>query len=121
VVREARGIETRAARAGADVAGWDGRFDVTHSHPGRVEIVALGASGWAEIVAREPALRATAIPYTARPSLPALRDRARKRDGIVEVPALGFRRAPSRKKAVFAAFRPRRPLAAAIFAAPLSA
>jgi tRNA(Ile)-lysidine synthase len=121
VVREARDIETRAARRGAYVAGWDGRFDVTPSHSGRVEVAGLGTAGWAEIVAREPGLRATAIPYAARPSLPALRDGARRRDGILEVPALGFRRGPGRKKAAIAALRPRRPLAAAIFAAPLSA
>lgn len=119
VVREARGIETRTGRAGA--ARWDGRFDLSHEQPGRIEIAALGAAGWAEIVAREPGLRTADIPYAARLSLPALRDRARKRGGIVAVPALGFRRGPGRKKAAIAGFRPRRPLAGAIFAAPLPA
>jgi tRNA(Ile)-lysidine synthase len=115
VVRETRGVETLHAGAGKKrVAGWDGRFDLTLSSGTGVEIAGLGESGWAEIVGREPALRATAIPYAARLGLPALRGRRH----VLDVPALGYRQGRSRKNASIAAFRPRRPLAPAIFAAP---
>ncbi len=116
VVRETRGIEIARPGTGSKrFDRWDGRFDLELS-PARkaVEIAALGAAGWAEAVARAGALRATPIPYAARLGLPALRDRS----GVLAVPSLGFRRERSPKKTPIAAFRPRGPLAPAVFAAP---
>ena len=74
----------------------------------------LGEAGWAEVVARKPALRGTEVPYPARLALPALWDKT----GVAAVPALGYRRGLHPKKTAIAAFRPYRPLAPAVFAAP---
>ncbi|HEY7610192.1 MAG TPA: tRNA lysidine(34) synthetase TilS [Alphaproteobacteria bacterium] len=120
VIRELRGTEVARVGCGAHrIASWDGRFDLTLALSGSgLEIAALGAEGWAEIVARAPGLRATSMPHAARLALPALRDRK----GIVAVPGLGYhrgpgRKGPGRKKAVIATFHPRRVLAPAVFAA----
>jgi tRNA(Ile)-lysidine synthase len=112
VVRETRGIAT--VRAGA-METWDGRFAVPPPPGGKGRTVGpLGAAGWAELVARRPTLRTTAVPYAARLSLPVLRDRR----GILAVPGLGYRRGLNPKKTPIAAFEPLRPLAPALFAAP---
>ena len=116
VVRELRGIASlRTGRGARRVVSWDGRFDLTLPAGGDVEIAALGAEGWAEIVARTPGLRETRTPYAARLALPALRDRK----GVLAVPGLGYprggRRAP--KKGAIATFHPQRPLTPAVFAA----
>jgi tRNA(Ile)-lysidine synthase len=119
VVRELRAIiSARTSRGARSIASWDGRFDLTLPPGARgVEVSALGAEGWAEIVAQSPDLRAIPVPYPARLALPALRDRK----GVLAVPNLGFHRGPGRKKAVIATFHPRRPLAPAVFAALLPA
>jgi hypothetical protein len=114
-VRERRGLETVKLPAGAkNVAAWDGRhaFAVAPRRSG-VTLGPLGVDGWAA-VARAPGPRTTAIPYSARLALPALRDRR----GLVAVPALGYRRPGGPKKTLIAAFQPLRPLAPAVFAAP---
>ncbi len=115
VVRETRGIESAAAKARA-LRGWDGRFDLTLAGAWRgTRVAALGAQGWAELVARAPDPRGGPLPYPARLPVPALWDRK----GLVAVPALGWRRGP--KKTAISAFRPRRPLVPAVFAALFSA
>jgi tRNA(Ile)-lysidine synthase len=116
VVRESRGVETVTLPAGAKgVTAWDGRFACAlAARRSDVELGPLGVDGWAAM-ARAPGLGAPAIPYAARLGLPALRDRR----GILAVPALGYHRAGSPKKTLIAAFQPLRPLAPAIFAAPL--
>ena len=116
VVRELRGINSVRTGSGARrVVSWDGRFDLTLPARGPVEIAALGAEGWAEIVARAPGLRETGIPYAARLALPALRDRK----GVLAVPGLGYRRGGRRvpKKGAIATFHPQRSLTPAVFAA----
>lgn len=114
VVREARGIEPAQPGTGAGaVLPWDGRFTLAWPSAGKRDTVGpLGAAGWAELVRRRPAFRATPLPYAARLALPALRDRR----GLSAVPAFGYRRGGP-KKTLIAAFQPLRPLAAAIFAA----
>jgi len=116
IVREARGVEALPPRNGTSIAAWDGRFaiKVKSAAPGGT-IAPLGAAGWAELVAAQPALRATRIPYPARLALPALRDRK----GIAAVPSLGYRRPGRPEKTLIAALAPLRPLAPAVFAAPL--
>jgi tRNA(Ile)-lysidine synthase len=115
VVREARGVEAVRLRASASIAAWDGRFaiKVKGMAPGG-NIGPLGAAGWAELVAAQSALRATPVPYPARLTLPALRDRT----GIAAVPSLGYRRRGCPEKTLIAAPAPLRPLAPAVFAAP---
>lgn len=116
IVRETRGVATaRPGGRGEKHLHWDGRFAVTVPSPGAgIGVGPLGAAGWGELVARHPALRASAVPYTARLALPALRDRR----GLVAVPFLGPARKHGPKKTQFAAFEPLRPLAPAPFAAP---
>jgi tRNA(Ile)-lysidine synthase len=115
VVREARGVEAVRLRPGTIIAAWDGRIaiKVKGMAPGG-SIGSLGAAGWAELVAARPALRATPVPYPARLTLPALRDRK----GIAAVPSLGYRRRGCPEKTLIAAPAPLRPLAPAVFAAP---
>jgi len=117
VLREIRGIEpARPSASRMQLPAWDGRFDLGSPRIGKaMGVTALGAEGWAEIVARAPALRESPLPYPARLGLPALRDRR----GVVAVPGLGYRRAAGPKTTLIAAFRPQRPLAPAVFAAPL--
>jgi tRNA(Ile)-lysidine synthase len=116
IVRETRDIRTvrpGAARSGS--TPWDGRFALAQPPSrGSLWLGPLGAAGWADLVRRDAAVRATALPYAARLSLPAYRDR----HGIAAVPALGYRRAPIPKKTPIPAFEPLRPLAPAVFAAP---
>src|SRR5262249_53708377 len=113
LVRELRGIETIHV-ATNPLPKWDGRFDLrVRGFRSKVNIAALGPAGWAEIVARAPRLRATPMPYPARLALPAVRDR----DGVLAVPALGYRRGGGRKINAIATMRPVRPLAGAVFAA----
>ncbi len=117
IVRETRAIPS--ARVGArGVAHWDGRFTVAGPPRAKgLSVGPLGAAGWAELVRRQPALRAIALPYAVRLALPALRDRR----GLAAVPALGHQRGGGPKKTLIAAFYPTRVLAAAVFAAPDSA
>lgn len=113
IVRETRGIATvRPGGRGQRRCHWDGRFAVAFPTPG-IGVGPLGAAGWAELVARQPALRASAVPYPARLALPALRNRR----GLVAVPLLGHVRTYGPKKTQIAAFEPLRPLAPAPFAA----
>jgi tRNA(Ile)-lysidine synthase len=116
VIRELRGIASvRTGRCARRVVSWDGRFDLPLPAVGGIEVAALGADGWAKIVARAPGLRETGIPYAARLALPALRDRK----GVLAVPGLGYARGGRgvQKKGAIATFHPRRPLTAAVFAA----
>ena len=109
VLREARGLETVLPAAATRHVLWDGRYALTL--PPGAGLAALGAEGWAQIVAHAPRIRATSIPYPARLSLPALRDR----DGVAAVPALGYRRRGRKTRAI--TYRPRRTLVPAVFAA----
>jgi len=116
VCREAAQAAAEARVRPGDRVRWDGRFDVRlrrSAGGGRVVLRRLGAEGWAAAAAVAPGLRASPIPPAARPSLPALWDRA----GVLVVPHLGYRR-PGAAAAVEAAavvFRPRHPLAGARF------
>jgi tRNA(Ile)-lysidine synthase len=116
VVREVRGIQTVRAGASDKVSPrWDGRFALALPPGGKGWTVGpLGSAGWAELVARQPALRAGAMPHPARLALPALRDR----HGVLAAPGLAYCRSLSPKKTPIAAFEPLRPLAPALFAAP---
>lgn len=118
VLRETRDIESVQICAGSnEISAWDGRFAVRLAGSRKaVAVAALGAAGWAEIVARAPSLRETSVPYPVRLALPALRDR----HGILAVPGLGYRRSGDLKKTLISTFRPARPLAPAVFAAPIS-
>ncbi|MCW5774294.1 MAG: tRNA lysidine(34) synthetase TilS [Rhodospirillaceae bacterium] len=113
VLRELRGVETLPILERS--VFWDGRFALNVSvRPGPpLEVGPLGASGWAEIVAAEPALRGLALPYPVRLTLPALRDSA----GLLAVPNLGYRRPERRKITAIAHFRPLQRLTPALFAA----
>ncbi len=115
IVRENRGIATaRPGARGEKLFHWDGRFAVAVPTPGSgLNVGPLGAAGWAELVARQPALRAFSVPYPTRLALPALRDRR----GLVTVALLGHVRAHGPKKTQIAAFEPLRPLAPTPFAA----
>jgi hypothetical protein len=114
VVREARGIAT-ARPMRERHRHWDGRFAVAFPSRGAgASVGPLGATGWVDLVARQPALRASAVPYPARLALPALRNRR----GLAAVAGLNYARERGPKKTQFAAFEPLRPLAATPFAAP---
>ncbi len=116
VVREARGIATvRPGGVRERHRHWDGRFAVAFPSRGAgTSVGPLGATGWADLVARQPALRASTMPYPARLALPALRDRR----GLAAVAGLNYARGYGPKKTQFAAFEPARPLALTLFAAP---
>jgi len=91
---------------------WDGRFVVASGRrEGSLAVRALGADGWAALVAARPAARRTRIPYPARLALPAVFDL----DGLFAVPHLGFVRGCA-TALVTAAFRPHRPLGPPVFA-----
>lgn len=105
VCREPEAATERLALAAGQRACWDGRFEVglpAGDAPGTV--AALGEAGWQDLVARQPGLRGSAIPFAARLSLPAL-----WRDGRMVCaphmdPAAGFQ----------ARFCPRRPLSPSV-------
>ena len=67
---------------------WDGRFtvSVTKNLAAETWLGALTAPGWGQIVAAEPRLRNTTIPYAARTVLPAIW----RADKVLCVPHLGF-------------------------------
>jgi len=115
VVRETRGVETLTPRGARTL--WDRRVEIRLPAKGRTRLVVgpLGAAGWADAVAAAPWLRETPIPYAARLSLAALRDR----HGIAAIPALGYVRGRprSRKKTSNMRLLPPRALAPAVFAA----
>ena len=94
---------------------WDGRFRlrISGAAPARAElrVAALGREGWRAMkAAGAPPAASGRVPAAARAALPALWDR----DGLVEAPHLGWRRAPE-ALVERVAFAPRRPLAAAEF------
>jgi len=79
VCREAGRAESRVLD-GANRIGWDGRFALGFGRAAArrtrgLTIGPLGRDGWAALVATDPDLRETRIPYAARLSLPAIRDR----------------------------------------------
>jgi tRNA(Ile)-lysidine synthase len=92
VAREAAAAASEMALVPGVETLWDGRFRITAGRRRRegdpVSIGVLGRAGWAGLTALRPETRNTAIPPLARPSLPALRDRA----GLLAVPHLGYRR-----------------------------
>ncbi len=115
VCRETRGLPPPMAVRPGDRLRWDNRFAVAFAAAGGdgdAELAALGADGWAEVVARDPAMRETQVPAPARLPLPALRDDG----GVAAVPHLGYRR-PDAAGVAFAVagFRPPGPLAGAPF------
>lgn len=95
VVRESRNLPVPTPVAPGLRLHWDGRYDIAFAGPRSQDrnsddlwLAPLGRDGWAEAVAMAPDLRDTRIPYTARLTLPAVRDAK----GILEIPYLGFRR-----------------------------
>lgn len=94
---------------------WDGRFCIGVSllrRRERVQVAALGETGWIEIVRAAPGLRESRIPTPVRPSLPALFDGR----GVAAVPHLGFSRDGVNRRFVHtSAWRPWNPLTAAGF------
>jgi len=103
-----------------DCFRWDGRF-VVETAPAKAGspwakqaktwcLQRLGAQGWAEIVAVEPALRQSRLPVAVRPTLPAIWDRR----GVLLVPHLGYDRGGG-KFLKRLDFEPFQPLAGATF------
>jgi len=99
---------------------WDGRF-VVETAPAKAgspwakqaktwRLQRLGAQGWAEIVAVEPALRQSRLPVAVRSTLPAIWDRR----GVFLVPHLGYDRGGG-KFLKRLDFEPFEPLAGATF------
>lgn len=119
VAREPQAIRERLVVRAPGETVWDGRFRVTVGAAGSgrrapLVVAALGADGWASLVARWPALRAITIPGRVRHGLPALWSGGR----VVSVPHLGYRadaRAGRPEIRCEARFWPRRPLAGAEF------
>ncbi|MHA1113982.1 MAG: tRNA lysidine(34) synthetase TilS [Alphaproteobacteria bacterium] len=84
----AAAAEESPLEAGGSVR-WDGRFTLrATAASGHFMVRKLGRDGWRAAVARQPALRKTAIPPAVRPALPAVYDL----DGLVAVPHLRFMR-----------------------------
>jgi tRNA(Ile)-lysidine synthase len=114
VLRELRGFDRLRVPRAARSLCWDGRFAVMRqratSRAGTLS--ALGETGWAEAVAKRPALRRGPIPHAARLATPAIRDAS----GLVAAPLLGFARDRA-APAYAAAYRPLQALAGARFAA----
>ncbi|MDH3739618.1 MAG: hypothetical protein OER92_10530, partial [Alphaproteobacteria bacterium] len=80
---------------------WDSRFSVlvTNILGDQVRLDALAAAGWQQIVAADPNLRETALPYASRTVLPAIW----RGDDVISVPHLGY--VNSVKPAVIAGLR----------------
>ena len=105
----AAATEESALEAGGSVR-WDGRFTLRATAAagpasGHFMVRKLGPDGWRVAVARQPALRKTAVPAAVRPGLPAIYDL----DGLLAVPHLGFMRnaSPGGDAPLFeTAFRP---------------
>lgn len=74
VCREAARIGPAIELISGTTAVWDNRFkvSVTKNLGGDARLAALTAKGWKQIVAADPQLRNTPIPYAARTVLPAL-------------------------------------------------
>ncbi|MDA0654716.1 MAG: tRNA lysidine(34) synthetase TilS, partial [Proteobacteria bacterium] len=88
VCREAARIGPPVGLTAGASTVWDNRFtaSVTKSLDDRIQLGALTASGWNQIVKVAPQLRDTAIPYGARTVSPAIwRD-----DAVLAVPHLGY-------------------------------
>ena len=88
---------------------WDGRFRLEFGpDTGGLSVRRLGIDGWRRIVSLRPELRASAIPYPARLSLPALWSDCEP----VAVPHLGF---GTDQLLLRVCFEPRQPLVGAGF------
>lgn len=111
ICRENRPPPPAPLRSGARLT-WDGRFlvEVPDGADDGCRLEVLGAAGWRTVAATEPALRGTAVPPPARPTLPAVTDAA----GPLVVPHLGFVRPGGPQDSAAArvrlTFRPLRPL-----------
>ncbi|MEE8351083.1 MAG: tRNA lysidine(34) synthetase TilS [Rhodospirillales bacterium] len=98
ICRENRGVPEPALVHSGERVIWDGRFNILMTGQRVASVPAsgaegaflggLGPQGWSEVVQMVPDLRRTAVPATARHSLPALFDGF----GVYSVPHLGFRR-----------------------------
>ncbi len=88
VCREAAGIGPPVNLVAGTTGVWDKRFSVsvTKNLGSEARLDALTASGWQQIVARDPNPRMRAIPYAARTVLPALW----QGDSVMAVPHLGY-------------------------------
>lgn len=108
VCRETRLRAVMKISADGGEGVWDGRFRVRMADPATgpgspYYLGFLAGDGWAEVLARRPEMRQTAIPPAARSSLPAVRDG----EGVAAVPHLGYQRpGTAEKPAVFLDFRP---------------
>ncbi|MFD1624554.1 tRNA lysidine(34) synthetase TilS [Azospirillum griseum] len=91
IAREATAVAGPQQATPGERLWWDRRFIVIPSadRTAPVTVAALGAAGWARLVADNPDVRGHDAPALVRPTLPALWS-----DGVVvAVPSLGFRRA----------------------------
>ena len=115
VVREPARTDEKSVRAG-ETLHWDHRFTLrvhqgARARRGSLTVGALGAAGWTEVRAAEPAL-ANAIPAPARHGLPALRDGL----GTISVPQLGYERSKNKRLTMMTgSFSPRISLTAGSF------
>jgi len=115
VVREPARTGEKSVRAG-EALHWDHRFALrvhqsARARRGGLIVAALGAAGWAEVRAAEPAL-GNAIPAPARHGLPALRDGL----GVISVPQLGYERSKKKRLTMMTgSFLPRISLTAGSF------
>ena len=112
IVRETRGVQGPLALAERPQI-WDGRFVARHhGHLGgevTVDRLRPGAMAVLRTALPDSALRR--VPAAARPALPAVYDR----DGLLAVPAFGFRRDGAQAPDVTLDFLPRHHLPAAAF------
>lgn len=119
VVREPAAAVGTVPISATGTYSWDDRFVIAvagAAAPAGTCVQALGATGWAALVATCKPLRRLSISAAARPTLPALCDL----EGVREVPHLLYRRQgidPDSVRVVSAVFRPRHPLAGAGFTA----
>ncbi len=120
ICRENRNLPQQTIAHMAANLRWDQRFDLAFTsddvaQTGSLTLTALGATGWRDIAAQAPQLKAHSIPLYARYSLPAL-----YHDGeIVQVPHLTYRapdRHPCRAWIAGAAFMPPQPVFGGVFA-----
>jgi tRNA(Ile)-lysidine synthase len=88
VCREAARIGPAIELIAGTTAVWDNRFtvSVTKNLGENAKLAALTAKGWKQIVAADPGLRNTDIPYAARTVLPALW----RGEVVSNVPHLGY-------------------------------
>ncbi len=112
IAREATAVAESQEAAAGETLWWDRRFTVTPSaeRATPVTVAALGAAGWAQLVADQPGLRGHEAPALVRPTLPALWSD----DRLLAVPSLGFRRA-GEPPGDAARFSPALPLAGPAF------